>query len=129
MKKRYGKMAQLLVVLTVLGAVAVLYHSASARLKKHEYHSQKNRRISEMLVLARVEIPQYLADNPDISQKEFAEYAGKIRKERNFFVNSDLEQWKKSAWGSDAAAVQDLSPLNVGYCTFDGSKKDNGWKK
>lgn len=129
MKKRYGKMAQLLVVLTVLGAVAVLYYLSLTRLNNCKHHAEVNQRFSEMLVLARVEIPQYLADNPDISQKEFAEYAGKIRKGRNFFVNSDLEQWKKFPWGSDAAAVQDLSPLNVGYCTFDGSKKYNGWKK
>ena len=32
-----------------------------------------------MLVLMRVEIPQYLANHPDISQQEFVEYVEKIK--------------------------------------------------
>ena len=110
----------LLAVIVILGAI--LYYLSLTRLNNCEYHAEVNRRVTEMLVLARVEIPQYLADNPDISQKEFTEYAEKIRKERNFFIDDNLTQWKNPDNKSDAVAIRDCSAINSGYYRFNGTR-------
>ena len=110
----------LLAGIVILGAI--LYYLSLTRLNNCEYHAKVNRRVNEMLVLARVEIPQYLADNPDISQKEFTEYAEKIRKERNFFIDDNLTQWKNPDYKSDAVAIRDCSAINSGYYRFNGTR-------
>ena len=122
MKKRYGKMAQLLVVLTVLGAVAVLYYLSLTRLNNCKHHAEVNQRFNEMLVLVRVEIPEYLVDNPDTSQKEFAEYCKKIRNERELHINSDLKHWKNPDQKSEITAIRDCSSVNAGYIKFNGER-------
>ena len=64
--------SSLLAVIVILGAI--LYYLSLTRLNNCEHHAEVNQRFNEMLVLVRVEIPEYLVDNPDTSQKEFAEY-------------------------------------------------------
>ena len=104
----------------ILGAM--LYYLSLTKSNNCEHHAKVNQRFNEMLVLARVEIPQYLADNPDISQKEFTEYAEKIRKERNFFIDDNLTQWKNPDNESDAVAIRDCSAINSGYYRFNGTR-------
>lgn len=110
----------LLAVIVILGAI--LYYLSLTRLNNCEYHAEVNRRVTEMLVLARVEIPQYLADNPDTSQKEFAEYCKKIRNEREFYINSDLGHWKNPDQKSEITAIRDCSSANAGYIKFNGER-------
>ena len=110
----------LLTATVILGVI--LYCLSLTRLNNCEYHAEVNRRVTEMLVLARVEIPQYLADNPDISQKEFAEYCKKIRNEREFYINSDLELWKNPDQKSEITAIRDCSSVNAGYIKFNGER-------
>ena len=85
-------------------------------------YALKNRRINEMLALVRLEIPQYLADNPDTSPKEFAEYCEKIRNERELHINSDLEHWKNPDQKSEITAICDCSSVNAGYIKFNGER-------
>ena len=110
----------LLTATVILGAI--LYYLSLTRSNNCEHHAEVNRRVTEMLVLARVEIPQYLADNPDISQKEFAEYCKKIRNEREFYINSDLELWKNPDQKSEITAIRDCSSVNAGYIKFNGER-------
>ena len=110
----------LLAVIVILGAI--LYYLSLTRLNNCEYHAEVNQRFNEMRVLVRVEIPEYLVDNPDTSQKEFAEYCKKIRTERNFFINDNLAQRKNPDYESDAIAIRDCSAINAGYYKFNGTK-------
>ena len=48
----------LLAVIVILGAI--LYYLSLTRLNNCEHHTEVNRRVTEMLVLTRVEIQQYL---------------------------------------------------------------------
>ena len=111
----------LLLTATVILGVT-LYCLSLTRSNNCEYHAEVNRRVNEMLVLARVEIPQYLADNPDTSTKEFAEYCKKIRNEREFYINSDLELWKNPDQKSEITAIRDCSSVNAGYIKFNGER-------
>ena len=104
----------------ILGAM--LYYLSLTKSNNCEHHEKVNQRFNEMLVLARVEIPEYLADNPDTSQKEFAEYCEKIRNEREFYINSDLEQWKNPDQKSEITAIRDCSSVNAGYIKFNGER-------
>ena len=110
----------LLAIIVILGAI--LYYLSLTRSNNCEHHAKVNQRFNEMLVLVRVEIPQYLADNPDTSQKEFAEYCEKIRNECEFYINSDLEHWKNPDNESDAVAIRDCSAINSGYFRFNGTR-------
>ena len=111
----------LLAVIVIFGAI--LYYLSLTRSNNCEHHAEVNQRFNEMLVLVRVEIPQYLADNPDTSTKEFAEYCKKIRNEREFYINSDLEQWKNPDQNSAIAAIRDCSSVNAGYFKFNGKRR------
>ena len=108
----------LLAVIVILGAI--LYYLSLTRANNCEHHAEVNQRFNEMLVLVRVENPQYLADNPDTSTKEFAEYCKKIRNEREFYINSDLEHWKNPDQKSEITAICDCSSVNAGYIKFNG---------
>ena len=110
----------LLAVIVILGAI--LYYLSLTRSNNCEHHAEVNQRFNEMLVLVRVEIPEYLVDNPDTSQKEFAEYCKKIRNEREFYINSDLEHWKNPDQESEITAIRDCSSVNAGYIKFNGER-------
>ena len=110
----------LLAVIVILGAI--LYYLSLTRSNNCEHHAEVNQRFNEMLALARVEIPQYLTDNPDISPKEFTEYCEEIRNKRFFYINSDLEQWKNPDQNSAIAAIRDCSSVDAGYLKFNGKR-------
>ena len=112
----------MLLLALVLGIGFVCFYFALTRVDSYKDHARKNLRINEMLVLVRVEIPEYLVDNPDTSQKEFAEYCKKIRNEREFYINSDLEHWKNPDQKSEISAIRDCSSVNAGYIKFNGER-------
>ena len=112
----------MLLLALVIGIGFVCFYFALTRVDSCKDHARKNLRINEMLALARVEIPQYLTDNPDISPKEFTEYCEEIRNKRGFYINSDLEQWKNPDQNSEIAAIRDCSSVDAGYLKFNGKR-------
>ena len=59
---------------------------------------------------------------PEPNTQEFAEYCEKIRNEREFYINSDLEQWKNPDQKSEITAIRDCSSVNAGYIKFNGER-------